>query len=63
MPRTVDRLPFGLRRYVIRTNWPIVGVRLHDVVAKSADQAWAKFSAQLRGEKADRREWSIELAN
>lgn len=57
------KLPKGLQRYVIKTNWPTVNVRHHEFVASSADKAWQKFVRQRFGAlKPDRREWSINVA-
>lgn len=54
-------LPFGLKQFTIGVNWPIIDVPRFKVTAKSADQAWAKFSAQRFGVLTpDRREWFVQ---
>lgn len=57
----MTRLPFGLKRYSIRVNWPIVGVPVYEITAKNKDQAWRKFCQQrFDSLKPDRKEWLIE---
>ena len=48
-----------MKRFTIRVNWPSNGFR-HFIVAKNADQAWAKFCQQRFGAlKPDRLDWLI----
>lgn len=53
-------LPFGLKRFTIGVNWPIIEVPTYAITAKNADQAWAKFCCQRFGVlKPDRSEWYV----
>jgi hypothetical protein len=56
---TATMIPFGMKRFTIRVNWPSNGFR-HFIVAKNADQAWTKFCQQQFGAlKPDRLDWLI----
>jgi hypothetical protein len=56
---TTESLPFGLKRFKIRVNWPVTDFG-YSIVAKNADQAWVKFcQQQFKALKPDRSIWSI----